>query len=327
MKRLKRIVLGIAVGFGLLYLLLVILLRQPNWGHFEPVAGPTAEAQRLRTHVTHLAETLNPRDIDHPDNLAAAADYIRQEWARYGVVVEEQPYTANGFATHNLIASFGPRTTKRLVVGAHYDACPMPGGNPGADDNASGTAGLIELGRLLKEHPPKTRVDLVAYNTEEPPHFRSPNMGSAVHATTLKEEGVELWGMISLEMIGFFEEQQWPNWLYASLYPDDGDYIAVVGRFEDASLARFVKSAFRASEKMKIYSFSGPSFVPEIGFSDQLYYWKQGYPAVMITDTAFMRNPNYHASTDTVETLNYEKMAEVVDGLYQVVQAGPKAIH
>jgi Zn-dependent M28 family amino/carboxypeptidase len=205
-----------------------------------------------------------------------------------------------------------------LVVGAHYDAFGETGALPGADDNASGTAGLIELARLLRSAPIRRAVMLVAFATEEPPFFGSEEMGIAIHADALAHSNIPVRGMICLEMIGYFSrEQAWPNWLLALLYPNEGDFIAVVGGWSDRRLARAVKRGIRGAGGVEVVSFSGSRALSDA--SDQPNYWQKGWTAVLVTDTAFLRNPHYHTRYDTADTLDYHRMARVIDGLANAV--------
>src|SRR5262249_25628366 len=168
-----------------------------------PASAPVVDPAKLSEHVEALATTFSPRDWRHPENLDRAADYIRQALEEAGGAVRDQPFEVRGKTYRNVIASFGPASGPVVVVGAHYDTA---GPLPGADDNASGVAGLLELGRLLGASPPKVRVELVAYTLEEPPFFRTDRMGSAVHAEALKAAGVEVRAMISLEMLGCYSD-------------------------------------------------------------------------------------------------------------------------
>jgi len=327
LRRLLRILLLSAAGLCLLWLTLFCLFRQPSLGRFEAGFVGTADAARLERHVRFLAEGIPHRDADHPEQLAEAADYIGGQLRATGARVEEQEFEAQGATYRNVLARFGPEAGPRIVVGAHYDAMGLFGENPGADDNASGVAGLLELARLLAANPPVAAVELVAYANEEPPFYASRAMGSHVHATSLTVAEVEVWGMFCLEMIGYFTaEQPWPNALYASLYPDRGDFIAVVGRWPDRGLARHVKKAFRGASTVPAYGFSSPIELPGMDASDHRSYWLQGYPAVMITDTSFIRNPHYHTAGDRPETLDYGRMAQVVNGTLGAVLHGAKEI-
>ncbi|HEX2236918.1 MAG TPA: M28 family peptidase, partial [Gammaproteobacteria bacterium] len=233
----------------------------------------------------------------------------------------EQPYELNGKTYRNIIASFGPETDERIVVGAHYDS--VAANVPGADDNASGVAGLIELARLLGQATLPMKIELVAYTLEEGQHFRTQRMGSAVHAHSLKERGVPVRAMLSLEMLGYFtdvpDSQHYPHPLLKLFYPSRGNFIAVVGKLDQPLIVRRVKSAMRDASKLPVYSINAPLWVPGIDFSDHRNYWDAGYDAVMITDTAFYRNPNYHTPHDTPDTLDYTRMAMVVQGVYAAV--------
>jgi Zn-dependent M28 family amino/carboxypeptidase len=229
--------------------------------------------------------------------------------------VSLQEYLARGHTYRNIVASFGPEAGNALIIGAHYDVF---GELPGADDNASGVAGIIELGHLLGQTPPAVRVDLVAFSTEEPPFFGSTDMGSAVHANALRASGRPILGMISVEMIGFYSNRQpWNNLLLDLLFPTTGDFVMVVGRWKDATLIRFVKRAMRGASDVPVVALTAPD-LPGIDASDHLSFWRSGFSAVMVTDTAYMRNTNYHTKDDRPETLDFEAMAKVVDSLYGV---------
>lgn len=283
---------------------------------------PAVDPARLEAHVRALAEDFVPRDENHPENLDRAAAYIGREFERAGGAVEDQIFEIRGVPYRNVIAQFGPDTRERIVVGAHYDAA---GPYPGADDNASGVAGLIELGSLLGKGSLPLWVDLVAYTLEEPPYFASPAMGSAIHAASLKKEGVKVRAMIALEMIGYFTDepgsQELPAPLLKLFYPSTGNFIAVVGKLGHGGLVRRIRKAMRGASPLPVESINAPTSLPGVELSDHRNYWAAGYPAVMITDTAFFRNPNYHMPSDTPETLDYRRMGMVVEGVYGAVKA------
>ncbi|MDQ2695285.1 MAG: M28 family peptidase, partial [Pseudomonadota bacterium] len=286
---------------ALLILLLAVHLAQPVLLSGEIHPPPVAvDPARLEAHVRTLSERLVPRDAAHPQNLDRAAAYIRGELQRAGGAVEDQPYAVHGRTYRNVIARFGAETAERIVVGAHYDT---DGPYPGADDNASGVAALIELAYLLGRAPPPLTVELVAYTLEEMPYFRTPHMGSAVHAASLKGQGIALRLMISLEMLGYYStapgSQRYPLPVLKLLYPDRGDFIAVVGKLDQPGVVRRVKRAMQTAASLPVYSINAPRSLVGVDFSDQLNYWEAGYPAVMITDTAFYRNPHYHTAQDT----------------------------
>jgi len=307
---------------GLLLAAAWFAVTQPlMFGGAASTGSPPVDAARLEAHVRMLSETLAPRDAGHPENLERAAAYLRQEFERaQAAVVSVQPFEAHGRTYRNVIASFGPRTNELVVVGAHYDTA---GALPGADDNASGVAGLIELAYLLGRTPPTARVELVAFALEEPPYFRSPFMGSAVHAASLRSQGFAVRAMLSLEMIGYFSDQpdsqQYPVSFLKAFYPAQANFIAVVGKMDQWRTVRRVKKAMTEASQLPVYSINAPRSIPGVDFSDHLNYWNEGYDALMITDTAFYRNPHYHTSTDTPETLDYRRMASVVQGVYAAV--------
>lgn len=227
-----------------------------------------------------------------------------------------QSYEVHGALFTNVVARFGPEQGERVIVGAHYDACD---GLPGADDNASGVAGLLALARMYQEHPPKLPVELVAFTLEEPPHFRLPTMGSVVHARSLAKEGAKVRAMICLETIGTFEDrpgsQTYPIPGLGGVYPDRGDFIAVVGDATSPLLVRKVKAAMASASPLPVWSINAPAAIPGIDFSDHRSYWAEGFPAVMVTDSAFYRNPRYHTARDTPDRLDYPRMAQVIQGV------------
>jgi len=307
-----------ALAVAALFAITVVLVRQPAF--VRPAAMKArSDAARLRAHVQFLTTTARPRNADNPAQLRVAAAYIARSFRESGGLVEEQELTAHGHTYRNVLAYFGPRSAKRplLVIGAHYDAFGAGADLPGADDNASGTAGLLELARLLGQTPPKGSVVLVAFANEEPPYFGSELMGSAVHAASLENSGQPVAGMICLEMIGYFSgEQQWNSWVLSLLLPNTSDFIGVGGGWRDRKLTRHVKVALNAAGANAV-SFIGSRAM--LDASDQRNYWARGWPAVIVTDTAYLRNPNYHTAQDTAATLDYPRMARIVDGVLLAV--------
>lgn len=298
----------------------IFAVYQP-WVSPLPTLTQHASPARLEKDVRYLSETLYPRGFDNTEHLNTAAKYIRETFQRSGASVSEQDVPIVGGPYKNIIARYGSQQGPLIIIGAHYDAAVAMEGEqtrwtPGADDNASGVAGLLELARLLGQQAPTASVELVAYASEEPPFFRSDEMGSAVHAASLTRP-VKL--MVALEMIGFYDDapdsQRYPLAGLSWLYPGRGNFIAVVGRMQDISAVRQVKAGLLSVKTLPVYSINAPSFVPGIDFSDHLNYWQRGIPAVMITDTAFFRNTEYHLKGDTADRLDYERMAQVVDGV------------
>jgi len=313
-----NVLLAIFAVVALLLVFTVYLVMQPIWTYPKKVVvGAEVSPAQLRRDVEYLVKSFVPRDAYRPDNLRTMAKYLEERFAVAGARVALQKYGIDGREYYNVIASYGPEKGSRLVVGAHYDTCCEL---PGADDNTSGVAGLLALAPLLAKVELKHRIDLVAFTLEEPPFFRTEGMGSAQHARMLVDENAQVSLMIALEMIGYFTDapdtQAYPLPFLKLLYPTTGNYLAVVGRTGEGSLARKLKSKLMASTGIPIYSINAPEFIPGMDFSDHLNYWRHGFPAVMLTDTAFYRNKNYHTAADTPETLDYERMAEVVRGVY-----------
>src|SRR5215813_6886735 len=304
----------------LLIVALCLYVTQPLIGGASIPAPISVDPTKLETHVRELSQSFVPRDESHPENLDRCVVYIRQEFERVNARVSEQPFTVAGKTYRNVIAHFGPETKEMVVVGAHYDTA---GPLPGADDNASGVAGLLELSRLLGNRQLPIRVELVAYTLEEPPFFRSGQMGSAMHAKDLKREGAVVRVMFSLEMIGYFSDardsQHFPISAFSLFYPTEGNFISVVGKIDDGMLVRKIKKSMTGATTLPVYSINAPRLIRGVDLSDHLSYWQEGYPAVMITDTAFYRNANYHTADDTAERLDYRRMGQAVEGVYAAV--------
>jgi len=320
MRFLWRITVLTAVSVLVSVAILWFVLTQPTWRTSDENLPASIDPARLERHTRMLSETFVPRDAGHPENLDRAAAYVRDEFEKAGGRVVEQPFQVDGSTYRNVIACFGPETQDRIVVGAHYDAFEEW---PGADDNAGAVAGLIELAHLLRKSSLNTLVELVAYSLEEPPYYGTPHMGSAVHASSLKARNRSVRIMICLEAIGFFNDRQgsqkFPFILLKAFYPSRGDFIAVVGKMDQTDVVRRVKRAMRGVSPLPVHSINAPAIVPGIDFSDHRNYWREGWKAVMITDTAFYRNASYHTAGDTADTLDYKRMAMVVQGVHQAV--------
>ena len=321
---LKRIPIPARIGLvagviGIGFSSMLVMSTQPT-NAFFPTSEKGVEPQRLRTHVDKLSVDFAPRNYKRIWNLNKCADYIGAHFKEAGAVLSNQTYTVKENVYRNVIGTFGPQTARRIVVGAHYDSFQD---TPGADDNASGIAGLIELAYLLGKAELKQRVDLVAYTLEEPPFFRSGNMGSARHAYGLRLNEADVEAMLCLEMIGYFNDQKGSQQFYSAihtfLYPDIGNFIAIIGSMDDRKLARSVKEVMRGATELPVHVMCAPKGYPGLDFSDHRNYWNHGYAAIMITDTAFMRNFAYHGSADTADRLDYRRMANVVVGVYEAV--------
>lgn len=275
---------------------------------------------KLRQHVDMLSETLHPRDWTYTANLDKCADYIAEHFRDAGALVEFQPFNVYGKEYRNVIGRFGSGKQRKIIIGAHYDAYM---GSPGADDNASGVAALIELARLLGQTRPEIEIELVGFVLEEPPYFRTPHMGSAVHAESIAHEKERIIGMISLEMVGYFSDERWSQkyplpFLYL-FYPTRANFIGIVGRWDQGRWVRQLKAGMQGATSLPVRSIRAPSFIPGVDFSDHMNYWPHGINAMMITDTAFYRNPYYHTSRDTADTLDYQRMAKVVVALFEAI--------
>jgi hypothetical protein len=298
------------------------LITQPTF-RSNRQSEKSVEPERLREHVVMMSETFHPRDWRNVGNLDKCAAYIAEHFAQVGGEVEEQVFEVQGSEYRNVIGRFGAGKGKRLVVGAHYDS---HGITPGADDNASGVAVLLELARLLGDNPPTREIELVAYTLEEPPFFRTPFMGSAVHAQRLADEGAEVAGVIVLDMVGYFSDeagsQSYPTPLMHLFYPGRGDFVAVVSRWDQGSWIRSVKGAMVGTTDLPVHSLRAPEWVSGVDFSDHLNYWPHGINAAMISNTGFYRNHAYHTASDTADRLDYERMAMVTVALFEV--AGSK---
>jgi hypothetical protein len=281
-----------------------------------------AQINRLYKDVEFLTELRPFRNYQNLESLAEVCDYVKDEFLKTELTVEEQKWFADGEEYTNIIASYNTHKEKRLIIGAHYDVC---GDQPGADDNASAVAGLLETARLIGHAKPDLdyRIDFVAYCLEEPPFFGSEKMGSYIHAKSLHEKKVDVMGMICYEMIGFFSDepdsQPFPNAALAARYPSTANFIMVVGTLAHLEFNIRVHKLMSENSKIDVQVISFPSGDGLAGMSDHANYWKFGYPALMINDTSFVRNENYHLPSDTIDTLDFEKMTEVLNSTYNAV--------
>lgn len=286
--------------------------------------APTARitpglADELKQDVVYLAKHCHPRPAGYQKNQAKAVDYIAKTLSSTGAKVTLQPFTADKKQFVNVSGVFPGKSAKRIIIGAHYDTC---GDTPGADDNASGVAGLLALGRMLKGIVPYYTIELIAYANEEPPYFNTPHMGSAQHAQKLYTEQIGVKAMICLEMIGYFSDkeksQSYPAPGMSAIYPDKGNFIAVVGNLDSINLAKALQKnlkPFIATVRLNLPQIKGMN----MDFSDHRNFWAKNWPAVMITDTSFFRNPHYHSRSDQPETLDYQRMAQVIQGIHEAV--------
>jgi hypothetical protein len=276
----------------------------------------------LKKTVNMLAGEIGSRGYLQTEALKKSADYIKSELGSYGYDVSVQSYDAKEGTFENVFVEKKgkKRPDKILVIGAHYDTVI---GTPGADDNASGVAALLELARLLADETLDMTLHFVAFTLEEPPFFRSRKQGSYVYAESLHQRNLDIEGMICLESIGFFTDepgsQMFPLPFFRFMYPGTGSFITFVSDFQSRGFLNRAKEGFKKGTGFPVESISAFSIIPGIDFSDHRSFWKFGYDAFMVTDTAFYRNPNYHEAGDVPETLDYERMTEVVIGLRKAI--------
>lgn len=266
--------------------------------------------QNVKKHVDVLCNTSKPRNHQNIEILDSIANYIKNELGAYADTVYFQEYQIKGKTYRNVIAALNPKAESRIVIGAHYDVCEH---TPGADDNASGISGLIEIGRLLSKKKLENRIDLVAFTLEEPPYFRTNMMGSYQYASYLKKNKIDVKYMACLEMIGYFDEnentQEYPIEAMKQKYGTKGNFLAIVENEKQNEVGFDFYKQLKEKAQINYEYVQAPSFMTGIDFSDHLSFWKKGIQAFMITDTSFYRNKNYHQGTDTPEILDYNKIA------------------
>ncbi|MEW5943764.1 MAG: M28 family peptidase [Pseudomonadota bacterium] len=274
--------------------------------------------EELEAHVKALAGEIGERNVFRPQALQAAADYIEGQWRSQGYRVVAQNYQARGRRCANLEIERKGKVwpSAILLIGAHYDSVV---GSPGANDNGSGVAAMLEISRLFAAAEPAMTVRFVAFVNEEPPFFFWKDMGSLVYAQQAKARGDDIRLMISLETIGCYSDvpgsQRYPA-LLRFFYPDRGNFIAFVSNFHSRRVMHRVAAAFRAHSDFPAEHAAAFSWLPGIAWSDHYSFWRQGYRALMVTDTAFYRYPYYHTAEDTPDKLDYPRLGEVTEGLW-----------
>jgi Zn-dependent M28 family amino/carboxypeptidase len=281
------------------------------------VAFQPTRPQDLKTKLENIVGERNP--FTSPRHLDRVERYIEDELKSYGLVVESDFFSYRGRRYRNVIGRLGNRLGEAvIIVGAHFDTVSS---TAGADDNASGVAVLLEAAKILSGHSLRTPVLFCAFNLEEL------NMiGSTHFAQKLRAERVKVKAMMSLEMVGFVDarpgRQKYPPGL-GWFYPERGDFIGVIGNFSSYGLLRNVSRRMRQVSQLKVEGLVvlGNGFlVPQVRLSDHAPFWDVGYPALMVTDTAFFRNPHYHGPTDTLETLDLGFMSRVCQGVVNAVR-------
>jgi Zn-dependent M28 family amino/carboxypeptidase len=311
------LVLALMLGGGIMYM---TNMPGKSWSGVLPPLTMEQErlAKHLRKHIAVLSEEIGERNLWRNRTLDATADYIEKTLQAAGYTVSSQVYTVQGTSVRNLEAVHGGTSLAEeiVLIGAHYDTF---SGSPGANDNASGVAALIEIARLLAAKTLARSVRFVAFVNEEAPFFYTWKMGSHRYARQAHEHGDNITAMLSLETIGYYSDadgsQQYPNPVYAWLYPNTGNFIGFVGNLASRKLVRQCLGSFRRHSAFPSEGIAAPGRMMGIHWSDHWSFWQEGYAAVMVTDTALFRYPHYHASTDLPDRIDYERLARVVEGL------------
>jgi Zn-dependent M28 family amino/carboxypeptidase len=292
-------------------------------GPFLPLEQDQIEAERrLRQHVHTLADEIGERNVWQYAALLEAADYLDRNFRELGYSTASQDYQVQGKTVRNLEAELKgtTRPAEILVVGAHYDSVM---GCPGANDNGSGVAALLEIARLLAGKSLARTVRFVAFVNEEPPFFQTGAMGSLVYASRCRQRNERIVSMLSLETIGYYTDakssQQYP-FPFSLFYPNTGNFIGFVGNLGSRSFLHRVIRSFREKARFPSEGVAAPGGMMGIGWSDHWAFWQQRYPAVMVTDTALFRYPYYHTAEDTPDRVVYDRLARVTVGLARVTE-------
>ena len=285
--------------------------------HLSP--QPTAEA--VRNYIERLAGSIGERNIFRPEALADARTYIAEEWEQQDYQVTNHWYDARGLRCANLeVTRVGRRHPEQiLLLGAHYDSVI---GSPGANDNASGVAALLELSRFFRTVAPTITIRFVAFVNEEPPFFMRGDQGSLVYARDARRRGDDIRLMLSLETMGYYCDergsQRYPP-LFRVFYPDRGNFIGLVSDLRTRRLMRRLAAAFRAGSDFPLEHIATFRFIPGVAWSDHFSFWRLGYRALMVTDTAFYRYPHYHTAQDTPDKVAFAQLARVTQGLFDAL--------
>jgi len=301
------------LSLSLSIFLCTILLTGSSWA--LPSIAP-ASTDNLKVYLEQIIGQQGHRHYKNIQQLQRVSAWIKEQMRLFGIPCQYQNYMVNGLAYRNVVCTLTAGHSDKVIVGAHYDVF---GETQGADDNASGVAGVIETARILSQQKSQLahNVEFVFYTLQEPPFFKTEQMGSFVHAKSIQAQKDHIRGVYILEMIGFFDEnlvQQYPAGL-KWVYPQHGNFIAAVSNLQSYDLSAKYCDSMRMLDRLECQRLVAPSFIAGMEFSDQLNYWKLDIPAMMITDTGHFRNKHYHRATDTLKTLNIAKMANVIDGL------------
>jgi hypothetical protein len=318
------ILLIVAAGYGSYHYMVAV----PGRPHQGPLPPLTAEERKLADALRRHIEVIAAREhnLDHYDELEKVARYLEAALESLGYAVGRHPYEARGKRVRNLDAVIEPAPghpdPEVIVVGAHYDSVR---GSPGANDNATGVAAVLELARLLSDlrGRPAKRIRLVFFVNEEPPYSMTADMGSLHYARALAEKQERVTAMYSLETLGYYSSapgsQKYPA-PFGMIFPDRADFVSFVGMLNSRPLLQASMRSFRAHTAFPTIGGVAPGFIPGIAWSDHWSFTKHGFQAVMITDTALFRYPHYHRATDTPDKIDTERLARVVKGVERVVR-------
>lgn len=302
------------------------MLRMPGRSHSGEIAplsaGERHVADRLALHVRHLAADIGERNLWRYEQLRAASRYVQDAFREHGYQVDLQSFESDGFTVENVEAERrgAIHPEEIVVIGAHYDSVI---GCPGANDNASGMAALIELAGIFAGRSPGRTVRFVGFVNEEPPFFQTGRMGSVHYARRAADRRERLVAMLSIETIGAYSDergsQRFPLPLFRWFYPDTGNFIAFVGDIRSRQLVRRTVAAFRRRTAFASEGAAVPGWIPGVSWSDHWSFWQHGYQAIMVTDTALFRYPAYHTPDDTPDKIDCGRIARVVSGLVDVI--------
>jgi hypothetical protein len=309
----------------LFVLLISMNIPQKGCGEDRPMIDKMITVKRLTEHLRVLTKDIGDRSVHRPENLKRTENYIKSFYRDIGIKARSETYHYYRLEVANVVAeiAFSENPQNRYVLGAHYDSV---AGTVGADDNGSAVAVQLETARWLNRLKDERKLDLsvclVSFALEEPPVYGSRFMGSRVYARRAKKSKAKIDGMICLEMVGYTCQtagcQDYPFPLMYLGYPEKGDFIGIVGNLSSLSLTRDLARAFRKNPALPVVKLTVPFggwLMPAVRLSDHASFWDQGFKAVMVTDSAFYRNPHYHLSSDSMEKLDYVFMAELVEGL------------
>ena len=328
----KKVVISTALFIVTVFSFCFIMFRIPGKSYHGPVPPLTDEQMvlryQLRKDVATLAGEIGDRNVSTEyENLCKAADFIEESFVEAGYKVSRQGYEVSlygfkGRQCHNLEAEItgSEKPNEIVVIGAHYDSLE---GTPGANDNATGVAALLALARAFADKKPARTIRFVAFANEEPPYFQSDDMGSFVYARRCRERNENVVAMLSLETIGYYTDekgsQDFPVGLMDYVFPTTGNFISFVGNIKSRKLLRDVTGFFREYAEFPSEAACLPEQIAGVAWSDQWSFWQNGYPGIMVTDTAPFRYPYYHTSEDTPDKINYDRFAYLVDMLERVV--------